>query len=205
MFVAFVTVLILLSVPLAGGKLVALAKVRIKGWWLVAGALLVQVAITVIVRVWPHGLLVGLHLGSYALIGVALWQNRRLPGLLIIAARRPAQRTCHRAERRHAAGLRSGARRGRHGDQRRLHQFRCAAPTPILAPLGDIVATPAWLPFRNVISIGDCIALIGVAVLVHAVCDSSACKSAACGRLWLWSKGVRDGPGGRVEERSPGA
>ncbi len=60
---------------------------------------------------------------------------------------------------------------------------------PILAPLGDIVATPAWLPFRNVISIGDCIALIGVAVLVHTVCEAGL-QEFGERRLWLWSNGV---------------
>jgi hypothetical protein len=43
---------------------------------------------------------------------------------------------------------------------------------PVLAWLGDIAATPAWLPFRNVISIGDVVVLIGAAVLLHVTCRS---------------------------------
>ena len=34
------------------------------------------------------------------------------------------------------------------------------------------MATPAWLPFRNVISVGDLIILVGVGILVHAVTRS---------------------------------
>ena len=43
---------------------------------------------------------------------------------------------------------------------------------PILPWLGDIMATPAWLPFRNVISIGDIVVLVGAAVLLHVACRS---------------------------------
>ena len=41
---------------------------------------------------------------------------------------------------------------------------------PVLPWLGDIAATPAFLPFRNVISIGDVVVLVGAAVLLHVVC-----------------------------------
>jgi hypothetical protein len=37
---------------------------------------------------------------------------------------------------------------------------------PALAPLTDIFATPAWLPFSNVFSIGDVLIGIGVAVTI---------------------------------------
>jgi hypothetical protein len=47
---------------------------------------------------------------------------------------------------------------------------------PILSQLGDVVPTPSWLPFRNVISIGDVIALVEVAVLAHAVCDTNPAR-----------------------------
>ena len=171
MFVAFITVLALLTVPLAGGRLAALAQIRIKSKWLVLVALLVQVAITSFVQNWPHPLLVALHIGSYVLIGAALWRNRRIPGLPLIAL----------------GGLLNGAVIALNGgtlpaSARALAEAGMVTngdftnsgvlSHPILAPLGDIVATPAWLPFRNVISIGDCIALIGVFVLVHTVCSS---------------------------------
>lgn len=40
---------------------------------------------------------------------------------------------------------------------------------PVLPWLGDVMATPVWLPFRNVIS-GDIVVLAGAAVLLHVVC-----------------------------------
>jgi hypothetical protein len=210
MFVAFIALLLLLSVPLAGGKLSALAAVRIRNTWLVVLALLVQVAITSVFQSWPHLLLVALHLGSYALIGVVLWRNRRLIGLPLIAlggflnglvialngGTLPAS----------ASAL---ARAGMPVDPRFTNSGVLAHP--ILPWFGDVVATPAWLPFRNVISIGDVIALVGVAVLVHVACGSRlapriqghapgkhrtrAVRSNPCSRLF-WS---------RVGERSPAA
>ena len=45
------------------------------------------------------------------------------------------------------------------------------------------IATPAWLPFRNVISVGDLIILIGVGILVHVVTRSHLAGNAtAVGR-----------------------
>ena len=37
---------------------------------------------------------------------------------------------------------------------------------PALAPLTDIFALPAWLPFHNIFSIGDVVLGIGVAVVI---------------------------------------
>jgi hypothetical protein len=37
---------------------------------------------------------------------------------------------------------------------------------PALAPLTDIFATPAWLPFANVFSVGDVLIGVGVAVTI---------------------------------------
>jgi hypothetical protein len=164
-------VVILATVPLADGNVARLARIRIRGWWLVALALLLQVGITGVVEGWPHSVLVALHLGSYALIGVTIWCNRRLPGILIIAlggflngfvialngGTLPAS-----ARALAAAGTNVQKNFSNSGVLRH----------PILAQLGDVVPTPAWLPFRNVISIGDVIALVGVAVLAHAVCES---------------------------------
>ena len=175
MFVAFMAVVVLATVPLAGGHIGKLGRIRIRGWWLVAVALLIQVAITGILESWPHGVLVGLHLGSYALIGVVIWWNRQLPGLLIIAlggflngfvialngGTLPAS-----ARALAAAGT----------DVQKNFSNSGVLAHPILSQLGDVVPTPAWLPFRNVISIGDVIALVGVAVLAHAVWDSKAAR-----------------------------
>ena len=71
---------------------------------------------------------------------------------------------------------------------------------PVLAWLGDIMATPSWLPFRNVISLGDIVVLVGGLVLLHVVCDSrvgrmlrrAALESLLAGRPWRARGPVED-------------
>ena len=41
---------------------------------------------------------------------------------------------------------------------------------PRLAYLGDVFATPSWLPVQSVYSIGDVVIVIGVAVFLYATC-----------------------------------
>jgi hypothetical protein len=171
MFIAFIAVLLLLSVPVCGGRLSAVARLRFQGKWIVVAALLIQVAITGPFAGWPHALVVALHLLSYVIIGIAVWRNRGMVGLPIIAAGAllngvtialnggtlPAS-----ARALAQAGLADKAGFNNSGVLRHA----------VLPQLGDIVATPAWLPFRNVISIGDMVALVGFAVLLHVACDS---------------------------------
>jgi hypothetical protein len=171
MFVAFVAFVLLATVPLAGGKLARLARIRIRGTWLVAAALLVQIGITGMLQSWPHGVLVALHLGSYALIGVAIWWNRRLPGLLLIGLGGMLNGVVIALnDGTLPASARALAEAGT--DLQKHFNNSGVLAHPVLGQLGDIVPTPGWLPFRNVISIGDVIALLGVAVLVHTVCES---------------------------------
>jgi hypothetical protein len=172
MFMAFMTLVILCSAALLGGRLERLAGLRLRHSWLILLALGIQVIITDVVPRGPRPVLVTLHLASYAAAGVALWANRALPGLLVLAAGAlanavvialnggtlPASRDALAA-----AGLPTdGAGFANSGT---VHD-------PVLPWLGDIVATPSWLPFRNVISIGDVVILVGVGIVVHTVTRS---------------------------------
>jgi hypothetical protein len=176
-FVAFMTVLILLSAVATGGQFQRLAEVRLRHSWLIMAALAVQVLITEIDFGAPKNVLVALHLATYAAAGVAIWANRALPGLVIIAA----------------GALLNGVTIALNGgtlpaNQHALVTAGLADPTeafqnsgvvahPVLAWFGDIMATPAWLPFRNVISIGDLLILLGAGVLIHGVTDTLAARA----------------------------
>lgn len=175
MFVAFAALAISASGPLLGGRARRLGELRLRRAWLIVAALAVQVLITDVIPDGPVGLDVALHLATYVAAAVALWANRRLPGLLVLAAGAasngitialnhgtlPASRSALVAAGEAVGGpgfANSGVLRH-----------------PVLPWLGDVAATPAWLPFRNVISIGDVAILLGCAVLVHATT-----------RSWLW-------------------
>ncbi len=172
MFMGFMALVIICSAPLLGGRLKLLASLRLRHSWLILVALGVQIVITDVYASGPRPLLVALHLASYAAAGMMLWVNRKLPGLLIIGV---------------GAVLNAGVIALNGGTlPASAHALAVAGlPTdaasfansgvldhPVLPWLGDIVATPAWLPFRNVISVGDLIILIGVGILVNAVTRS---------------------------------
>jgi hypothetical protein len=169
MFVAFVTVLVLLSALVTGGRFQHLAEVRLRYTALIIAALGVQVLITGVTLGVPNGVLVALHLATYAAAGLAIWANRQLPGLVVIGAGALLN------------GVTIALNRGTlPANAHALVTAGLADPTepfansgvvahPILPWLGDIMATPSWLPFRNVISIGDIVILIGAAVLIHGV------------------------------------
>src|SRR6266571_4099628 len=69
-----------LSVPLAGGRLMKLAKLRLRAVWSLALAAGIQVALAVAPAGAPllHGVA---HVGSYVLAGWFVVANRHIPGL----------------------------------------------------------------------------------------------------------------------------
>jgi hypothetical protein len=83
--IGLVLLLCLATVPLAGGRLTALADVRFGAPWLALTAIAVQIVVISIVPEgadWTHR---AAHLASYGLIAAFLWVNRRLPFLWLAA------------------------------------------------------------------------------------------------------------------------
>jgi hypothetical protein len=171
---AFAALVIMASVPLFGGSLSRVTGVRLRHGWLLFVALVLQMLISNVLTGVPRALPVTLHLISYGLAAVALWVNRALPGLVVIGAGAALNGV--------VIGLNGGTLPAS------AHALREAGlgagptdfvnsgvlPHPILPWLGDMWATPSWLPFPNVISIGDITVLIGAAILVHVVAHRQA-------------------------------
>jgi hypothetical protein len=172
MILALVYLLCLLSVPLARGRLTALADVQLRKPGLAGAAIVVQI---LIVSVFPAALdavAEPLHLASYGLLGAFAWVNRRLAGVPVVALGgalnflvislnggvMPADpdavaslgRTVHKGEFINST----------------------AVAHPKLAFLGDVIATPASWPVHNIYSVGDCVIVLGVLVLLHVACRS---------------------------------
>ena len=176
---AFAFVLLVLSVPLTRGRLSLLAELRVRQAGLIAAALGLQILMTSVLADAPHGPLVALHLLSYAAVAYALWANRRLPGLLLIALGGGTNAA--------VISLNGGTLPARRealieaGFPVDPGQFKNSGVVvdPVLPWLGDIAATPAFLPFRNVISIGDVVVLLGAAVLLHVVCRTRVHRALA--------------------------
>jgi hypothetical protein len=160
------------SVPLAGGRLFALADVRLRATWLLVAAIGAQI---LIVSVFPGGsetVHVAVHIGSYLLVAAWVVVNRRLPWLWLVALGgvlnfvaitanggvMPADPDALRA-----AGL-------------VLHpgEFTNSAAVahPHLQFLGDVFAVPGGLPAANVFSVGDVLILLGMILALHCICGS---------------------------------
>jgi hypothetical protein len=170
-FLVAVIVLSALAVPLAGGRLGALADLRLRRPWAIWVALGLAV-LGVGLPGLPDGLRSLLLVAAYPVGAVFLVANRRVPGLplialgaalnlLVIAANggvMPAS-----PEALAAAGL-PVAQPG--------FENSTALADPRLAFLGDVFAIPAAWPLSNVFSVGDLLIGAGLAWGLHRVCGS---------------------------------
>jgi hypothetical protein len=167
--------LCLLTVPVTGGRLGRLTDLRLRGIWISPLALGLQLLVTTIAPGGNRPLHVAIHIGTYGLIGIFLWANRRIPGVVVIAIGAllngflivinggvmPASATAQRI-----AGLKLGA--GFNNSAQLAH--------PHLLWLGDVIPVPGPLP--NVLSIADLIIFAGMLVLLHRTCGRSAVTAA---------------------------
>jgi len=170
--IGVVLLLCLATVPLAGGRLGALADVRFRASWLAMTGIALQIVVISIVPAgasWAHH---AVHLASYGFIAAFLWVNRRLPflwlaaiggalNLLAIVANggvMPAD-----PDALAAAGVEQKA-----GD----FANSTAVAHPHLSVLGDVFAVPSSWPVSNVFSIGDVILVVAALLALHSVCGS---------------------------------
>jgi hypothetical protein len=160
-------------------RLLGLARLPVRRLWLVWLALADQV---LVISVLPGGdsqLLAGAHLLSYLVAAVFVWVNRHIAGLWLTAlggvlnviaiaangGRMPAARQALRASGWHpAAGHFANS-----GVVAHAH----------FARLGDIFATPRWLPGHDVFSVGDVLIVAGVAWLVYRNCTPGRSRQRA--------------------------
>ena len=166
MFLAFCAVLVMLAAVCAGGDLRRLSTLHFRYVWVIFACLAVQV---LIISVLPdgHSALAGAaHILTYVGAIAVVWFNRTIFGLPVLGlgafcnglaiavngGRLPATRSAAAAAHVHtnASGL--------------VNSEPLAHPHLIW--LGDVMASPAWLPLRNTVSIGDLLILLGAALLV---------------------------------------
>jgi hypothetical protein len=172
MLLVIITVALFLSVPLAGGRLMALADLELRGSWAALTAISLQI---LIVSVFPDGdqdLYEVIHMFTYALAGWFLFANRRLPGVVLIAAGASLNVLAITANggvmpAAHYAIKIAGIDKG--------DDFANSAPVsdPNLLFLGDIIPIPGPWPIGNVLSVGDLVLFTGAALLLHGVCRRS--------------------------------
>jgi Family of unknown function (DUF5317) len=168
--------LCVISVPLAGGRLARLAELPLAALWTAPLALGLQVLITTVAPGGNRPLHVAIHIGTYALIGLFLFANRSISGVVTIATGAFANTFAivanggvmpTTATAQHLAGLSDG--NGFHNSAVLAH--------PVLPWLGDIIPVPGPLP--NVMSLGDCVIFAGMLLLLHRACGKTVSGSTA--------------------------
>jgi hypothetical protein len=177
MLMALLAAVLVATVPLFGGRLRALAHVRITSFWLIGGALVLQVLAISVVPTWPRPLLIGAHLVSYAMAGSFVWLNRRISGLPMVALGGALNAVTIAVNGGTLPASRSAlATAGIHPVAGDFNNSGVLAH-PHLAWLGDIIPVPASVPMANVFSIGDLLILVGLAYGLHHLCGSRLVRS----------------------------
>jgi hypothetical protein len=167
----------LATVPLAGGRISRLADAKVNGGAVLVLALGVQI---LIVSIFPSGggdFHRSLHLGTYALAAYALVVNRHLPFIKLIAlggalnfAAIVANGGVMPASRSALAAAGLATKPGEFANSDIISDAN-------LSWLGDVFATPSWLPGANVFSVGDIVMGVGGLLCLHALTNSRLAAS----------------------------
>jgi hypothetical protein len=166
------TLLAVLLVPVLGGRLSGLGTLQLRRRRLVLAALLLQVLTISIVPHWPRPLVVVLHGLSYLLAAGFVWSNRRLPGIWLVAAGGGLNAFVIAVNGGTMPASADALRRVGMTEQVDGYVNSEVLQDPVLPWLGDVFASPAWLPLRNVYSVGDLLLLAGAVWAVHRSCDT---------------------------------
>jgi hypothetical protein len=172
MTLALAFLLLLLTVPLFGGKLSRVGEVRIRWIGLAVVAFAIQVVLVTVVPDGDSTVHRILHLATYALAAACLIRNLDLRfvwlvgvggllNLIAIAANggvMPASRSALET-----AGL--DVKSGEFANSDYVDDAHVSF-------LGDVFAIPDGWPGANVFSIGDVLMLLGVILAIHAVAGS---------------------------------
>jgi hypothetical protein len=172
MTLALAFIVLVLTVPLAGGRLSRLGEVRFRSVWLAALALAIQV---LIVTVFPDGDTTAhriLHLATYVLAGACILRNLHIPFVWLVAVGGLLNVIAIAAN----AGVMPARRGALESAGLDVRDTGFANSDYVedanLGFLGDVFAIPAGWPGANVFSAGDVVMVLGALLALHALCGS---------------------------------
>jgi hypothetical protein len=162
-------VLVLVHAVLPGSDLRRLGRLRWRHTWLVWLALADQV---LVISVLPesHGLSEAAHLGSYVLAGLFVLLNHRSAGTLVVGAGGLLNLTAIAANGGVMPASPEALKASGWHPSPGHFANSAVVPHPRLGFLGDVFATPPWLPVHSVFSVGDVVIVVGVALFLRETC-----------------------------------
>ena len=175
---AAVLVLVLVAVPLTGGRLGALAELRLRAPGLAVGAIVLQVLVISVLPGAPEWVGRSGHLASYALLAGFAWANRRVPGVALMAAG-GALNVLAISLNGGVMPAAAGALAAAGIPVRAGFENSAALAHPHLLALGDVFAVPAGVPFSGVFSAGDVLLIAGAAWGMLRICRRAPAPSEA--------------------------
>jgi hypothetical protein len=160
------------SVPLAGGRLGALATLQFRGKGLLLAAILAQVAI---VSVFPQGsatLHNAVHIGTYVIVGVFVVLNRHIPWVWLVALGGTLNFVAIAANGGVMPASPTALENAGFALDPAGFTNSTAVGNPHLQFLGDVFWVPSSFPISNVFSVGDVLILLGALLAMHCICGS---------------------------------
>jgi hypothetical protein len=170
MLLGLIFLVIVATVPLAGGRLTKLADLKFRALWLAPLGIAVQIVIIEIVPAGRAHVHEAVHIFSYLLLGAFCWANRRIPGMplvllggalnvIAITVNGGVMPADPELARHVAGGAEGFVNSGAMENARLLF-------------LGDVFSTPQSWPMYNVFSIGDITIELGIFTLLHVASES---------------------------------
>jgi hypothetical protein len=170
--IGLVFVLCLATVPLAGGRLGALADLRFRAPGILVAAILAQVLIISVVAQGSATLHDAVHLGTYVAVAAFVVANRRIPWVWLVALGGALNFAAIAAN----GGVMPAAPRALRGAGIAVDPGEFtnsgAVAHPQLQFLGDVFWLPSSWPVSNVFSVGDVLIVAGALLAMHCVCAS---------------------------------
>jgi hypothetical protein len=172
MFMLLIVAAALVTMPLFGGRLGNIGRLKLRARWSVLAAVIIQLLVITVFPWGNHTVHALIHGASYAIAAIFLVLNRQLFGMwlaalgaalnaLVIAVNNGVMPATEEALRL------SGVPRLPGG-----FENSTTVTKPRLLFLGDIFAIPHRVPLANVFSVGDVVLLLGVLVILHWTCES---------------------------------
>lgn len=171
--------LLVATVVLTGGRLGRLAELRLEHAWVLLVALAAQVLVVTVAPTMNHAAAAAIHVATYAMAGYVIYRNRSVPGLVVLAVGAAMNGVTIAANGGTLPASPAALRAAGWVEQAGGFENSGTLAHAHLAFLGDNYVTPAYLPLRNVFSIGDVVILLGAAILLHAVCGSRVSRLAS--------------------------